>query len=179
MFLDRPAMRHPPDTLPDALPHNTHGLGSKLGNLRLQHMHAGIHLRLTQLRAILRRALHDIRIPQREQTRQVAILLGAAPARRAPAAVQQLPEQVRGMRVRVPGHGGLDPRVEPDEDAYQVGFEDVAQRGQVGVGRGRGVAGWGARFLARRGRGRGREGVELAFGTGNGDGDGCERRGRR
>jgi hypothetical protein len=54
------------------------------------------------------------------------------------------------MRVGVSFGGGADAGVETDEDAEEVGFEDVDEFVEVCVFGGRGVAGGGAGFLAWR-----------------------------
>lgn len=107
-------MPDPPDALPYALADDTHGLGPVLADLTLQHRNPVIHFRLTQLRAILRRPGHDIRVPERELPRQLFVLRGCVPARSEAAAVQQLPEQIAGMGVRVSGACGLNAGVEAD-----------------------------------------------------------------
>ena len=52
--------------------------------------------------------------------------------------VQEFPELVAGVRVGMARGCGADPRVGADEDADQVGFQDVEEGGQVGV-----FGGWG------------------------------------
>ena len=62
---------------------------------------------------------------QRKEPGQVAVFLGPAAARRAAGAVEEFPEEVRGVRVRVAGCGCAQARVDADEDADEVRLEGV------------------------------------------------------
>lgn len=47
--------------------------------------------------------------------------------------MQQFPKVVGRVRVGVAVQGGADAGIGAHEDAYQVWFEDVDQRGEMGV----------------------------------------------
>lgn len=114
-----------PNHLPNALADNAHRLGPELPNLRIQDGRARNLLRLAQLRGILGRPAHEVRVAHAVQPRQVPVLLGLQTAVREAGAVQELPEEVGGVRVGVATGGGCDAWVEADEDADEVGFQDV------------------------------------------------------
>lgn len=130
-------MPDPPQALPDALPHHDDRLGPTHGHLAHQRLHALIHLLLAQLAAVPRRPRDDVGVAQPEQPGQLPILRRQAAARRAPAAVQQLPEEVRGVRVGVALERGADPRVQTHEDGDESRLEDVGQGWEMGIEGGR------------------------------------------
>ena len=65
---------------------------------------------------------------------QVAVFKGFAKARRAAGGVEEFPEEVRRVGIGVTGRSGFQPRVDPDEDADQVGEQGVDEKvGEVSV----------------------------------------------
>ena len=67
-------------------------------------------------------AANNVRIAQRKQARQVSVFFRATSPVRAAAAVEKLPEQIRGMRVAHVRPRRRGPGVETHEHADQVGF---------------------------------------------------------
>ena len=115
-----------PDALPDALAHDAHRLRPEARHLRFQPGRARGHFAPGQLADVARRAGDDVRVAETVAARQMDILDGPAqPRARQPRRVQQPPEVVGRVCVRVPGRRGRDARVEADEDADQAGLEDV------------------------------------------------------
>ena len=122
-----------PYPLPDRLAHDTHRFGPVLAHLRLQRRRPRRHLPLRQLADIPRRPTDDVRVAHLIQTRQVPVVHGPAELVRDAGLVQQLPETIGRVRVRVPGGGRRDAWVEADEDAEQVRLHDVGELLQVRV----------------------------------------------
>ena len=122
-----------PNHLPDALTNDAHGLRPELRDLSVENGCRVDLLLLAEFRGILRGPRHEVRVSHVVQPRQRHIFLGLQPSLRDPAAVYQLPEAVRWVRVRVSPRCRHHAWVETDEDADEVGFQDVRQRRQMGV----------------------------------------------
>lgn len=64
--------------------------------------------------------------------------------------MEQLPKEIGRVRVGMAGGRGADPGIRADEDADQIGREDILQLGKMRVRRRRCVLGRFAALLARR-----------------------------
>lgn len=129
---DRPPLTHPPHGLPDTLPDQTDGARPLRRDLGLQHGHTGVHLRAAEHARVARRALHDVRIADVVQLRQPVRVRRRVALRRDPRRVQELPEQVGRVRVRVPRCARHDARIHADEQQREVWGDGVAEEGSGG-----------------------------------------------
>ncbi|KAL2104428.1 hypothetical protein VUR80DRAFT_978 [Thermomyces stellatus] len=100
----------PPHALPDALAHEAHHLGPTPPRLLLQHADALVHLLLAKLRAAPARPRHNVGQAQGILLGHALVLVAGDQARGDAAAVEELPEEVRGVGVGVAGLRGLDAR---------------------------------------------------------------------
>ena len=134
-------MPHAPDTLPDALPHDAGSLRPPPPYLFLQDGHAVIHLLAAELRAVAAGPPDDVGVARAEELGHELVLLGGAGSRGDARGEEELPEEVGGVGVGVARAGGLDARVEADEEDEEVGRYGVPEGWQVCVGGWRGVGG--------------------------------------
>ena len=150
-------MSDPPDALPYALAHDAHALGPPAAGLVLERRHAVVHLPLAQLSAVAAGSADNVGEAKAEELRHLPVLLGGAWPRGDAAGVEQLPEEVGGVGVGMAGAGGLDARVEADEEDEQVRGDGVGEQRQMGIGGRRSIGGALALplDLGRRGGGAG------------------------